>query len=86
MRALSEQEILERAEEIKNKQAKSQKEVYEHDRDKWLRSKIGKYYKIFHTGAHDEAFKMIFVRCDGGWGYDETLEIMFSHIGHYSMS
>ncbi len=77
-------EILQMAEDIRNKQAKDEREVQENIEKEWFNSKIGKYYKVFFTGAHDEAFKAIFVRGKGSWNV-ETLEIMFAHIGHYSM-
>jgi len=78
-------EILQMAQQIKDKQAQTKKEISENEEKQWLSSKIGKYYKVFFTGAHNEAFKAIFVRGYGDWRSVETLEIMFAHLGHYSM-
>lgn len=79
-------EILLMAEQIKNKETKTKTEIYENLQKEWFDSKVGKYYREFFTGAHNEAFKSFYVRRIGDFGhYLETLDIMFAHIGHYSM-
>ena len=76
------QEILQMADEIRYKQSKDQAEDFEHERDTWMKSMIGRYFKEFTSGADDDAFLVYYVRRIDDFGrYLKTDEIQFSHLG-----
>ena len=77
-------EIIQMADDIRNKQASDKREIHENFVKNWHESKLGHYYQESFTGAHDEAFKVFYCRRIE-WSYVETLEVMFAHLGHYSM-
>ena len=82
----ADQDVLQMADDIRNKQRKDEEQIYEHERDRWLKSKLGKYYKErYFSGAHDEAFRVFWVRDTDYGRYLKIDEIKFAHIGHFYM-
>lgn len=78
------QEILQMADEIRYKQSKDKAEDFEHERDNWMKSMIGRYFKEYTSGADNDAFLVYYVRKIDDFGrYLKTDEIQFSHIGHW---
>jgi len=78
------QEILQMADDIRSKQYKQKEEDNERERDNWMKSMIGRYFKEFTTGADDDAFLVYYVRRIDDFGrHLKTDEIQFSHIGHW---
>ena len=79
------QEILQMADDIRNKQSKDKEEIQKKEKELWFKSMLGKYFIEKHfTGAHDEAFRVFWVR-DINWGKLQIDEIKFAHIGHFYM-
>lgn len=80
------QEILQMADDIRSKQHKDKAEVQKNLEEEWFKSKLGKYFiEQYYSGAHDEAFRVFWVR-DVDWcHYLKIDEIYFAHIGHFHM-
>ncbi len=80
------QEIIQMADDIRNKQRKDKEEVQENIEKEWFKSMLGKYFiDSTYSGAHDEAFRVFWIR-DVDWSrYLKVDEVYFAHIGHFHM-
>ncbi len=82
----ADQETLTLADDIRRKQQRDKEEVEKKVEEEWYKSKLGKYYKErYYSGAHDEAFKVFWVRDIDWCHYLKVDEISFAHIGHFHM-
>lgn len=79
-------EILQMADDIRRKQSRDAEDIQKNIEEVWFKSMLGKYFieKSF-SGAHDEAFRVFWIR-DVDWcHYLKIDEIKFAHIGHFYM-
>jgi len=57
------QEIIQMADNIRDKQRKDKEEVQENIEKEWFKSMLGKFFiDSVYRGAHDEAFRVFWVR------------------------
>jgi hypothetical protein len=79
-------EILQMADEIRRKQSSDKAEIQKNIEQEWFKSMLGRYFiDTVYRGAHDEAFRVFWVR-DIDWShYLKIDEIEFAHIGHFHM-
>lgn len=85
MTDLADQETLQLADEIRRTQTKNNEDIQKNIEQEWYKSKVGRYYQEAFMGAHEEAFKVFYVRDIDWCHYLKTDYIMFAHIGYFGM-